>query len=181
MSKPVKQLIVKEYRKRFENIEAAVLVEIRGMDAFATNRMRNEFARKAVRVTVVKNNLARQALKGSSIETLASHFSGPSALVYGPGSVVDLARDLVKWAKGVEQFVFKAAVLDGVVYEGVAGITQLSKMPTREEAQARVVTLVLAPGGKVVGAAKGPGARVLGIVKEIQSRLEKGETIAKAG
>lgn len=181
MSKPVKQMIVKEYRKRFENIEAAVLVEIRGMDAFATNKMRNEFAHKAVRVTVVKNNLARQALKGSSIETLTEHFTGPSALVYGQGSVIDLARDLVKWAKGIEQFVFKAAVLDGVVYTGPAGIAQLSKMPTREEAQARIVTLVLAPGGKVVGAAKGPGARILGIVKEIQTRHEKGEPIAQVG
>lgn len=182
MSKPVKQLIVKEYRKRFEGVEAAVLVEIRGMDAHSNNTMRNTFAAKAVRVTVVKNNLARQALKGSSLEQLASHFSGPSALVYGAGSVIDLARDLVKWSKGVDSFVFKAAVLDGTVYEGPAGIHKLSKMPTRDEAIAQVVTLVLAPGGKVVGAAKGPGAKVLGIIKEVQARLEKGETIAaKAG
>lgn len=182
MSKPVKQLIVKEYRKRLEGVDSAVLVEIRGMDAHSTNRMRNDFAKKSVRVTVVKNHLARQAIKGGSLEPLSSHFTGPSALVYGQGSVIDLARDLVKWSKGIEKFAFKAAVLDGVVYEGPAGVTKLSKMPTREEAQAQLVTLVLSPGGKVVGAAKGPGARVLGIVKEIESRLEKGETItAKAG
>jgi hypothetical protein len=32
-----------------------------------------------------------------------------------------------------------------------------------------------------MGAVKGPGGRVMGIVKEIESRLEKGETIAKVG
>lgn len=182
MSKPVKEMIVKEYRKRFDGVEAAVLVEIRGMTATDNNRMRNDFARKNVRVTVVKNTLAREALKGGVLAPLADHFSGPSALVYGPGSVVDLARDLVKWAKGVEPFAFKAAVLDGIVYEGNAGITKLSKMPTREEAQAQVVTLLLSPARNVMGAVKGPGGTVLGVVKEIQTRLEKGETItAKAG
>ncbi|MBL9141401.1 MAG: 50S ribosomal protein L10 [Phycisphaerae bacterium] len=182
MSKPVKELIVKEYRKRFDGIEAAVLVEIRGMDALSTNKMRNEFASRSVRVTVVKNHLARQALKGGAFESLSSHFSGPSALVYGQGSVIDLARDLVKWAKGNQNFVFKAAVLDGVVYEGPAGVHQLSKLPTRAEAQSQLVTLVLSPARNLLGAAIAPGANVLGIVKEIQARLEKGETIsAKAG
>jgi hypothetical protein len=51
-------------------------------------------------------------------------------------------------------------------------------MPTREEAQSNVVTLVLSPGRNLLGAVKGPGGRVMGIVKEIESRLEKGETIS---
>lgn len=181
MSKPVKQMIVAEYRKRFEGAEAAVLVEIRGLDASATNKMRMNFAGKSVRVAVVKNSLARAAFKGSAFEALGPHFSGPSAVVYSKGSVVDLARDLMKWSRGVEKFVFKAAVLEGVVYEGPAGIAKLSKLPTREEAQSNVVTLLLSPARNVMGAVKGPGGRVMGIVKEIQTRLEKGETIAKAG
>lgn len=182
MSKPVKELIVKEYQKRFQDLEAAVLVEIRGMDAPSTNQMRNDFARKSVRVTVVKNTLARTALKGSSHEALSAHLTGPSALVYGPGSVVDLARDLVQWAKGNDKFVFKAAILDGTVYEGPAGILALSKMPTRGEALSTVATVVLSPARNVMGAVKSPGAKVLGVVKEIQDRLEKGQTItAQAG
>lgn len=177
MSKPVKQMIVKEYRKRFSSVEGAILVEIRGLDAHSTNKMRNDFARKNVKVAVVKNALAREAFKGSALESLGSHLAGPSALVYSQDSVVDLARDLVKWAKTVEKFVFKAAILEGVVYEGPAGVAKLSKMPTREEAQSNVVTLVLSPARNLMGAVKGPGGRVMGIVKEIESRLEKGETI----
>ena len=118
MSKPVKNMIVKEYRHRFSGVEGAVLVEIRGLDAPATNKMRNDFARKSVKVAVVKNTLAREAFKGGALEQLGAHLSGPTALVYSQDSVIDLARDLVKWAKGVEKFVFKAAILEGVVYEG---------------------------------------------------------------
>jgi ribosomal protein L10 len=78
MSKPVKNMIVKEYRKRFSGVEGAVLVEIRGLDAPATNKMRNDFARKNVKVAVVKNALAREALKGGALEPLGGHLSGPS-------------------------------------------------------------------------------------------------------
>ena len=105
---------------------------------------------------------------------------GPSALAYGAESVVDVARELVNWAAKIEQLELKAAILDGELFSGKAAVSQLSKFPTRVEAQARVVQLVLAPAGQVVGAAMAPAARILGIVKEIQTRLEKGETIEKS-
>ena len=39
MSKPVKEMIVAEYTKRFEDVDSAVLVEIRGLDANDNNRL----------------------------------------------------------------------------------------------------------------------------------------------
>ena len=53
--------------------------------------------------------------------------------------------------------------------------------PTRDEAIAKVVTLVLSPGGKLASQIAGPGARLASIVKAIEEKLEKGEAIAKAG
>ena len=57
---------------------------------------------------------------------------------------------------------------------------RLSAFPTRAEAHSRVVQLFLAPAGNVVGALAGPGGAILGVVKEIQERLEKGDTIEKS-
>jgi len=183
MSKTVKEMIVREYRKRFDGVEGAVAVELRGLDAGSTNRMRSHLRGKDVRVTVVKNSLARRALAGGRLEPLSGVFTGPTAVVYGVGpSVVDVAREVVKWAKdhdkNKEKYIFKGAVLEGVLYEGPAGVDKLSKMPTREEAVAQVIAIALSPAKKVVGIAVAPGRRLLGIVKEIQTRLEKGEAIA---
>ncbi|MEO1717335.1 MAG: hypothetical protein AAFR76_09510, partial [Planctomycetota bacterium] len=72
------------------------------------------------------------------------------------------------------------AVLDGELYAGEAGVTALSKFPTRDEAIAKVVTLVLSPARNLVAQVKGPGANVAGLVKAIEEKLEKGEAIAKA-
>jgi hypothetical protein len=57
----------------------------------------------------------------------------------------------------------------------------LSTFPTRDEAQAKVVQLMLSPAGNLVSAATSAGSNVMGIIKEIQERLEKGEEIAKIG
>lgn len=181
MSKPVKGMIIEQYRQRFEGVEGAVIVDLRGLDATENNQFRNELRAKNVRVTVVKNSLARKAIAGTPLEAVSSSLVGPAAFAYGGSSVVDVARQLIEWSKKVKPLELKAAVLDGQLFAGEEGVRRLSQFPTREEAQAKVVALLLAPAGNVVGAATGPARKLMGIVKEIQDRLEKGETIAKAG
>ena len=56
---------------------------------------------------------------------------------------------------------------------------RLSDFPTREEAQAKVVSVVLAPAQNLVGAATAPAKNIAGILKTIEEKLEKGEAIAK--
>ncbi|MDA1007718.1 MAG: 50S ribosomal protein L10 [Planctomycetota bacterium] len=181
MSKPVKNMIIRDYQSRFENIEAAVLVEIRGMSAIEDTGFRADLRGGGARVTVVRNGLAKRAFTGTALEALCPGLSGPTAVVYGKQSVVSIARQLVKAAKKNEKLGLKGACIDGEWFAGAAGVKRLSEFPTREEAQSKLITLILSPARNVMGAVKGPGGCVLGIVKEIQTRLERGEVIAKVG
>ena len=181
MSKPVKEMIIEEYRRRFDGVNGGVLVHIRGMDAIANNEFRNELRKKAIKVTLLKNTLAKKAFAGTPLEALEPSLTGPSAFVYGAESPVDVAREIIAWAKKAEEMELQAASLDGIFFEGAAGVRALSKYPTREEAQANVVTLFLSPHKNVVGCAKSPGSKLLGVVKAMQEKLESGETIAKVG
>jgi len=180
MSKPIKEMIIGDYQKRFVDIDGALVIEIRGIEANENNALRLGLLEKNVRVTVVKNTLARKAFAGTNLEAVTPALDGPSALAYGGESVVDVARALVDWAKKVKKLTLKGAVLDGQFFEGEAGVKRLSEFPTKDEAQAKVVQLVLTPASNLLKAATSPGSNVLGIIKEIQERLEKGETIAKA-
>lgn len=181
MSKPVKNMITAEYRKQFANVTGALVLDIRGVNATANNAMRLDLGRKSIRVTVVKNTLARQALKDTELAALLPALEGPSAIAWGAESVVDVARELIDWGKKIANLTLKGAVLDGEYFAGAEGVKRLSTLPTRIEAQGIVVQLILSPAKKVIGAAVSPGRRVLGIVKQIQEKLEKGETIAKVG
>ena len=181
MSRQVKELLVEEYRKRLEGVDDAVLIDIRELDANTNNEFRQELGKKDIRVTVVRNSLAQTAFKDSGLAGFSTLLNGPSAVAYGGESVVNVAREIVDWSKKIKKMNLKGAVLDGQLFEGKAGVEALSNFPTREEAQAQVVQLVLTPGGEVVSCATSPGSNLLGIIKEIEERLEKGETITKAG
>jgi large subunit ribosomal protein L10 len=179
MSKPIKDLMTADYKKRFDKLDGALLVDIRGVSSNDCNSLRAGLRTKQIKVTVVKNTLAKKAFSGTALQGLDKALEGPSALAFGAESVVDVARELVKWARKFKQLTLKGAVLDGQLFEGDAGVKRLSLFPTKDEAQAQVVTLILSPARKVVGAAVGPGSKLLGIVKEIQTRLEDGKAIAR--
>ncbi len=179
MSKPVKEMILADYQQRFTGIDGALVIDVRGIDANENNALRLGLQQKNIRVTVVRNTLARKAFAGTNLEAIEPALAGPAALAYGADSVVDVAREIISWAKKVANLQFKGAVLDGEYFEGEAGVKRLSEFPTKEEAQAKVVQLVLSPAGNLVRAATSPGSNILGIVKELQERLEKGEAISK--
>lgn len=179
MSKPVKQMILADYEQRFDDVTGALIIDIRGVEANDNNALRLDLHKKAIRVTVVKNTLARKALKGTGLEPLVGALDGPSALAYGAESVVEVARQLVEWARKLENLQLKAAVLDGQYFEGADGVEQLSRYPTRGEAIAQVVQIVFSPGAELVGAATGPGSQLMAVVEAMIDTLEKGETILK--
>ena len=172
-------MIVTEYRRRFDDITDALIIDIRGIDANENNKLRVDLFDKDIHITVLKNSLARTAFKGTNLEVLTTTLTGPTALVFGGDSVVDVARNLVDWAKKVKKLDLKAAILDGELFEGADGVKRLSNFPTKEEAQGTVVQLVLSPAGNLVKAATSPGSNLLGIIKEIRTRLEEGSTIEK--
>ena len=67
-----------------------------------------------------------------------------------------------------DQRLIGKSIFDGEYYDGDAGVKKLGSFPTKEEAQAKVVTLLLSPA-----------RQILGVVKTLQEKLEKGEAIAK--
>jgi large subunit ribosomal protein L10 len=177
MSKPVKDMMTKMYRQMFAETDSALLVDIRGVGSNDNNALRNDLAKKDIRITVVRNNLARSAFADLKLAPLNELIDGPSALVTGGQSVVNVARELIDWARKLRNLEIKGAVMDGVVF-GPERIDELSKLPTREEALAQVVQLVISPAAALVATVAGPGSQVVNIVDELARKLEAGETIA---
>jgi large subunit ribosomal protein L10 len=172
MSKPVKNLITDSYKQRFGELEGAVLIDIRGIKSNDNNKIRNGLAQKQIRVTVVKNSLAKRALSGSRIDNLATLLDGPSAMVYGSDSVVSVAREVLTVIKGIENVVVKGAVMDGEIFPADR-IEALSKYPTRVEAQGQVIQLFLSPARKLAGQFLGPGGKIAALIKAVIEKREK--------
>ena len=178
MSKPVKNMIIEMYREQFRDVSGALLVDIRGVTSNDGMKLRSGLLQKGIRVTVVKNSLARKAFEATGLAPIGDMLEGPSAMVYGEQSVVNIARDLLDFVKKYEKLQFKGAIMDGTVF-GPDQLETLSKYPTREEAQAQIIQVVLSPAGQVIGAATSAGSQIASILKAIEEKLEKGEAITK--
>lgn len=183
MSKTVKNIIMRDYKGRLAASEGglrdAMVISIRGLKGKDATKLRHTLSKKNIRITVIRNSLGKAAFRDTSLEPLAELLTGSSALAYGGQSVVEVAREIIGAIGGMPAVELKGAILDGTLFKGKAGCEELSKFPTREEAVAQNVTLIVSPGRKLSAQVQGPGSKVAGLIKAIEEKLEKGEAIAK--
>jgi large subunit ribosomal protein L10 len=186
MSKRVKALIEKDLERRIGHVDAVAVINPRGIDAIKTNQMRAKLAESGVKMTVVKNTLARRTGERIGIGGFQSLLDGPSAVIYSDkpaegaegaaiSTVCRLLMDQKRNKAYAEVLELRGVFFDGEVYHGEAGVEKVSKFPTREEAIAEVLGAVLGAGGNLVAALQGPGGALGGILKAIEEKQGEAE------
>ncbi len=181
MSKKVKNLIEKEMSDRFKDLDGVAIINpARHQCNQDFNLIRRRLREKGLRMTVVKNTLAKRAVGSSKIKGFEPLLDGPSAVIYGKASISTLARLLLAEKKNDETIELRGMFFDGEVYVGDKGVEQVSKLPPREEAIALVVASILSPGKNLAGAFKGPAGKLGAIIKTIEERAKAKEAAAPA-
>jgi len=169
MSKPVKKLIRDELIKRFDGVTQLAVVGFTGVDANTTNTIRARLAGKDIRVSVVKNALAKQAFRELGIDIVGQLLDGPCAVAYGADSVVTVVRELLDISKETPNLVVKAAFMEGDLFTQDK-IAALSKYPTRPEAIGQALSCVLSAGANLAACIIGPAGQIAGILKSIEDK-----------
>jgi|SRR5581483_4905905 len=170
MSKKVKSLIIKELSDRFKDVDGVAVINPRGMNAIKNNQMRRRLREKGVRMSVVRNTLAKRAVGDGKLKGFDQLLDGPSAVIFGEQSLPTIARLLMDEKKNDETLELRGVFFDGELYAGPKGVEQVSKLPTREEAIGQILGALLGPGKKLAAAIKGPGGTLGGVLKTIEEK-----------
>jgi large subunit ribosomal protein L10 len=113
MANAEKVAAVAELTDRFKTSSGAVLTEYRGLTVAQLAELRGSIAGHAT-FTVVKNTLTKRALtEAGLVDQLSSLLSGPSAVAFVDGDVVEAAKSLRDFARANPLLVIKGGVLDG--------------------------------------------------------------------
>jgi len=143
-----KKAVVEQVSKALAGAQAAIVAEYRGLTVAKMTELRREARDAGVYLKVVKNTLARRALKDSGFECLDQHFVGPLALAASEDPVA-VAKVLSRFQKDNDVFAIKAGAMSGNVLSHDE-IQALAKLPGRDELLAILVGTLQAPVQKFV-------------------------------
>ena len=144
-----REIELQQLETAFKGTETAVLVDYKGMNVPQVTELRRQLRTAKASYKVVKNTLARRALKGTSLEPLEQHFAGTTAVAYTSGDPVLLAKTLTTFAKTAPTLTIKAAVVAGRAIKP-AEVTELATMPGRPELLAKLLYVLQAPMVQIV-------------------------------
>ena len=128
----LKQPIVQAIAEDIKDAASVVLVDYRGLTVAEDTALRKQLREAGIVYKVCKNTMMKRAFEGTDFAALDEHLEGPSAIAISKDDATAPARILCKFAKDAKALELKAGVVEGTVYD-VAGLTELSKVPSREE------------------------------------------------
>ena len=133
----------------FKSTETAILVDYKGMNVPQVTELRRQLRTAKASYKVVKNTLAKRALKGTALQALEKHFAGTTAVAYTSADPVSLAKTLTTFAKTAPTLTIKAAIVAGRAIKA-AEVNELATMPGRPELLAKLLYVLQAPMVQIV-------------------------------
>ena len=140
LKQPVVQVIVND----IEGAQSIVLVDYRGLTVAEDTALRKQLREAGVVYKVCKNTMMKRAFEGTDFAQLDEYLDGPNAIAISKDDATAPARILAKFAKDAKALELKAGVVEGQKYDAAA-LTELAKIPSREELLSRLLGSMQSP------------------------------------
>lgn len=144
-----KKAIVADVAENVSTALSAAVADYRGLTVNEMTSLRKQARESGVYLRVVRNNLARLAIKGTDLECLSDVLVGPLVLALSkdePGAAAKLFKNFQKDHKVLE---VKHLAMSGELF-GSEKLEDFAKLPNREEALATLLSAMQAPVTKFV-------------------------------
>jgi len=179
MSRADRQAAVADIVESFNGSAGAVLTEYRGLTVKQLQELRRSLGENA-NYAVVKNTLAKIAATEVGIEGFDDLLTGPTAIAFIQGDVVEAAKGLRDFAKANPTLVIKGGVLDGKPL-GAAEVAKLADLESREVLLGKLAGAMLASLSQAVYLLNAPIAQVARLAGALQAKAEQDPSILAGG
>lgn len=172
MKKEVKDTIVVELGAKLNEYSHFYLVDVTGMNAGATSKLRRECFKNDIKMVVVKNTLFHKALEASDVdfEPLYGCLKGSTAVLFC--NTANVPAKMLKNYKKEGIPALKAAYAEECMYIGADKLEELAALKSKNELIAEVVALLQSPAKNVVSALQSGAQKIHGVLKTLGDRAE---------
>ena len=165
MDRARKEQVVSELKEVFENSGVIVAAKYAGITVAEMSDLRNKMRENSANVRVAKNRLARIAIEKSPPEGMKHLLVDQIVLMYSEDPVT-AAKISVEFAKTNNNFEIVGGAMGDKILDS-NGVTEVSRLPSREEVLSSISALLVAPAGDLAASLGGPSSVIAGILENI--------------
>jgi len=154
----------------FKTTKVVVVAHYSGLTVAQMQTLRRQMKQAGAAVKVAKSRLAKIALDGTDVATIAPLLKGPTLIAYS-GDPIAAPKVAVDFAKANERLVILGGAM-GKTPLNSDGIKALAALPSLDELRAKMIGLIQAPATKLAQLLNAPGAQ---LARVVQAYADKGE------
>ncbi len=154
----------------FKTTKVVVVAHYSGLTVSQMQILRRQMKQSGATVKVAKNRLAKIALEGSDVASIATLLKGPALIAYS-GDPIAAPKAAVEFAKTHEQFVILGGAM-GKTSLDPNGIKALAALPSLDELRGKIVGLIVAPATKIAQVVNAPAAKLARVVQAYSAKSD---------
>ena len=177
-TKETKQRDLEALTQSLQSAKSAMVVSFAGLTVNKDQEFRNTLRTAGARYQVVKNTLARRAVKDTQFEQAAESFKGVTAIAWTEGDPVVLSKAMSKFMKdNAEIYSFKSGVIDGKLID-LAQLTTIASLPSKEELISKLLFVLNAQAQRIVTVINAVPRDLAVVIKQIGDKAPEGDAPA---